>query len=271
MMPAQRIRVKNWSKFQHYKDRSPPWIKLYNELLENYAWSCLQDASKAHLIGIWMLASRSEDDLPADPRWLAGKISASDSVDLTPLVSAGFIEVYDPASNMLADCKRNAIPEGETETESEREKEEEAEPREAIENPTATGVSATTTNGVGADPTEAMLDHLAKHAASMPQDANRRKLVAQARMVATGEDRKAWECPDGSTIPEDERPEIFRLALGYHADGTQRAFRSSVRYACKLYSEPEPDPNLANLPPADRRIAERVMQLRGLDLGSFAA
>jgi DNA-binding NarL/FixJ family response regulator len=28
--------VKNFERFQHYKDRSPPWIKLYNELLDDY-------------------------------------------------------------------------------------------------------------------------------------------------------------------------------------------------------------------------------------------
>jgi len=27
------LRVKNWGKFQHYKDRNPPWIKLHRGLL----------------------------------------------------------------------------------------------------------------------------------------------------------------------------------------------------------------------------------------------
>jgi hypothetical protein len=29
------LRVKNWSEFQHYKDRNPPWIKLHRTLLDH--------------------------------------------------------------------------------------------------------------------------------------------------------------------------------------------------------------------------------------------
>ena len=29
-------RVKNWSKFQHYKNRNPPWIRLHVEILDDY-------------------------------------------------------------------------------------------------------------------------------------------------------------------------------------------------------------------------------------------
>ena len=27
------MRIKNWKKFQHFRDRKPPWIKLYRDLL----------------------------------------------------------------------------------------------------------------------------------------------------------------------------------------------------------------------------------------------
>ena len=120
--------VRNFDRFQHYKDRAPPWIKLYNELLDDYEFSCLQDASKLHLILIWLLASRSDNKLPYDPAWLARRINASEPVDLDALVSAGFIVVDQPlqsveqvASNTLADCKQVAIPERERETEGETE------------------------------------------------------------------------------------------------------------------------------------------------------
>lgn len=62
--------VKNWTKHQHYKDRRPPWIKLHITLLDDYEFSCLQDASKLHLIAIWILAGEShrvaEDGSPLD-------------------------------------------------------------------------------------------------------------------------------------------------------------------------------------------------------------
>jgi hypothetical protein len=103
--------VKNYDKFQHYADRTPPWIKLYNELLDNYEFGLLPDASKAHLIAIWLLASRSKNKIPLDPKWVAKRISASEPVDLTILRNAGFIEFDQPCSDMLADRKQDARPE----------------------------------------------------------------------------------------------------------------------------------------------------------------
>ena len=31
-------RIRNFDKFQHFKDRRPPWIKLYRDLLEDLDW-----------------------------------------------------------------------------------------------------------------------------------------------------------------------------------------------------------------------------------------
>ena len=77
------FRVKNWERFQHYGDRrAPPWIKLYNDLLENYEFAALPDASKAHVVAIWLLASRSGNRIPADPKWVAARINATEPVDL---------------------------------------------------------------------------------------------------------------------------------------------------------------------------------------------
>ena len=30
---GQKMKIKNWSKFQHFKDRKPPWVKLYPGLM----------------------------------------------------------------------------------------------------------------------------------------------------------------------------------------------------------------------------------------------
>jgi hypothetical protein len=82
------FRVKNFERFQHYKDRSPPWIKLYNELLDDYDFGRLRDASKMHLIAIWLLASRSENKIPYDPEWIARRINATDAIDLDGLLNS---------------------------------------------------------------------------------------------------------------------------------------------------------------------------------------
>ena len=115
-MPSH-IEVKNFEKFQHYKDRMPPWIKLYNELLDDYEFSRLQDASKLHLVMIWLLASRYENRIPNDAVWIARRINATEPVKLDCLVKAGFIRICGDASTALAESKQDAMPETEEETE----------------------------------------------------------------------------------------------------------------------------------------------------------
>lgn len=124
------FRVKNFEKFQHYKDRSPPWIKLYNETLDDYEFGRLHDASKMHLVGIWLLASRSDNKLPLDPEWIGKRINATEPVDLRALVAAGFLLVDQPlqepeqiASAPQAKCLTRE------ETEERREEESRAEAR----------------------------------------------------------------------------------------------------------------------------------------------
>jgi hypothetical protein len=117
-MTKQFIRVVNWEKHQHYKDRNPPWIKLHNTILEDPAVAALPDAAKAHLFGLWLLASRSENKIPADPAFVGKRINATTKVDLRLLMLLGFIELHpdclQDASNPLATCST------ETETEQRR-------------------------------------------------------------------------------------------------------------------------------------------------------
>lgn len=115
---ARTFKVTNFEKFQHYKDRNPPWIRLYNTTLDNYEIGHLPDASKAHLFAIWLLASRYENQIPFDPEWIAKKINATAPVDLDVLLAAGQIEMSDARSKPLARRKQVAVPEerrGETE------------------------------------------------------------------------------------------------------------------------------------------------------------
>ena len=116
MSKVKFFRVANWEKLQHYKDRNPPWIKLHRELLTDYKFACLQDASKLHLILIWLLASQTNNEIPADPEYLKKMLHLEQSPNLKELEDQGFIE---PASNTLADCKQVAMPETEAETETE--------------------------------------------------------------------------------------------------------------------------------------------------------
>ena len=55
------MKIKNWSKFQHFKDRRPPWIKLHRETLEQRDINKISDRSFRILIGLWLLASEDKD------------------------------------------------------------------------------------------------------------------------------------------------------------------------------------------------------------------
>lgn len=90
------LAVKNFESFQHYKDRNPVWIKLYNELLEDYEFASLPDNVKGQLICIWLLASRMDNRIPHDAKWIGNKINASTPVDIDLLIDAGFLLPHEP-------------------------------------------------------------------------------------------------------------------------------------------------------------------------------
>ena len=113
------LRIKNWSEFQHYKDRNPPWIKLHRTLLDDYEFACLQDASKLHLMLIWLFASQCDGRVPDDPPFLMKKLGLSTKPDIKYLISHGFLLYDGDASNMLALDASNLRLETETETETE--------------------------------------------------------------------------------------------------------------------------------------------------------
>jgi hypothetical protein len=58
------MRIKNWEKFQHFKDRRPPWIKLYRDLLDDAEWAELSPPNAKFLIMLWLLASEEKGELP---------------------------------------------------------------------------------------------------------------------------------------------------------------------------------------------------------------
>jgi hypothetical protein len=114
------MRIKNWEKFQHYKNRKPPWIKLYRDLIDDREWFCLQDASKVLLILLWIIASENDGNLPPLPTIAFRVRKREKEVKDSLSTLSHWLEQDD--SNVLADCKQDAMPETERETEKEREK-----------------------------------------------------------------------------------------------------------------------------------------------------
>ena len=113
-----RYRIKNWARFQHYKSRRPPWIKLHRTLLDDCIFLRLQTASRALAPLIWLLASESDDaSVAGDHEELAFRLRIDKKeIDegIKGLIASGYIERLHDASNALAARKQNLTTETET-------------------------------------------------------------------------------------------------------------------------------------------------------------
>lgn len=107
---ASFIRVLNWEDYQHYKDRSAPWIKLHRDILTSHFWVIGDDASKLLALCIMLLAQRTDNKIPHDLTYIKRFSQLQQEVNLAPLLKAQFIELYEEnasyqsASNTLATC-----------------------------------------------------------------------------------------------------------------------------------------------------------------------
>lgn len=98
------LKIKNWSKFQHYKDRNPPWIKLHCDIFTSEDWVMLADASKLLAVACMVIASKNNGCVPNDPHYIKRVAYLEELPNLKPLIDCGFLE------NMLADasdCKQD--------------------------------------------------------------------------------------------------------------------------------------------------------------------
>lgn len=87
------IVVRNWDKFQHYRDRWVPWIKFYTEILHDPAYTRLPVGTRLTLCHIWLEYASTRAQLPLDSAWLSRQFSHRvTSIQLETLNHAGFIE-----------------------------------------------------------------------------------------------------------------------------------------------------------------------------------
>lgn len=122
------ISIVGWQRFQHYKDRDPPWVKLYRDLLTSESWVLGTDHSRLVQIASILLAARYENKIPL--RWdLIKKVASLDMSEsqfktaVQHLVESKFLEyqqltngsevMAQPASKPLATCTSEAEAEAE--------------------------------------------------------------------------------------------------------------------------------------------------------------
>lgn len=122
------IAVKNWERFQHYKDRDPPWIKLYRDMLTSEPWLLGSDLSRLVQVAITLLAARYQNDIPNQFSMLK-KVASFDCTEkqfnkaIDYLASVNFLEIHGvtSASKVVAQDASSVLASCNTETEQSRE------------------------------------------------------------------------------------------------------------------------------------------------------
>ena len=85
-------KVRNWEKFQHYKNRNPPWVKLHFSLFSSYDWVILTDSERVLALSCVLLASRKQGLIPADAEYVQKTANLHTKPNFKKLVDCGFLE-----------------------------------------------------------------------------------------------------------------------------------------------------------------------------------
>jgi hypothetical protein len=113
------MRIKNWTKFQHFKDRRPPWVKLYRDILDDLEWHELDPLAAKVLVMLWLIASENDGRIP-DNKTLAFRLRLTEVKTKEIIIKLShWLEQDD--SNVISSGYQLDSTERETETEKEKE------------------------------------------------------------------------------------------------------------------------------------------------------
>jgi len=116
------MKIKNWSKFQHFKDRKPPWVKLYRDILDDIEWHELDANASKVLVMCWLIASEDDGNLP-NTKTLAFRLRMSEKQTLECLNKLSHWLEQDDIGVISAGYQDDLLEtETETETETKRER-----------------------------------------------------------------------------------------------------------------------------------------------------
>jgi len=116
------VKIKNWDKFQHFKDRRPPWIKLHREILDQLDINLISDCSFRVLVGLWLLASEDETKTGTIPEIdvICFRLRKDKKV-ITQSLHELSVFLHHDDIDVISDQYQLGPPETETETETETE------------------------------------------------------------------------------------------------------------------------------------------------------
>jgi hypothetical protein len=113
------MKIKNWSKFQHFKDRKPPWVKLYRDVLDDMEWYELDPLASKVLVMCWLIASEDDGRLP-NSKTLAFRLRMTEKQTIDCLNKLSHWLEQDDINTISAQYQLDSL-ETETETETETE------------------------------------------------------------------------------------------------------------------------------------------------------
>ena len=113
------MRIKNWTKFQHFKDRRPPWVKLYRDILDDLEWHELDPLAAKVLVMLWLIASENDGRIP-DNKTLAFRLRLTELKTKEIIIKLSHWLEHDDI-NAISEQYQCDRPERETETETKKE------------------------------------------------------------------------------------------------------------------------------------------------------
>lgn len=130
------IKIKNWKNYQHFKNRTPPWIKLYREILDDPQWHGLDGECAKTLVMLWLIASedKTHQGLLQEEKKLAFRLRLSESKLRQQLSKLSHWLIQDDIK-MISSRYQHDIPETQTQTQTETEKERDTKREKTKESP----------------------------------------------------------------------------------------------------------------------------------------
>ena len=87
------MRIAKWDTWQTFrKDRgTPPWIKVYRNLMTNEEWVSLSDSEKGHLVSLWILGADKGGVIPDSPAVLKRMCMLDGEPNINKFIELGFL------------------------------------------------------------------------------------------------------------------------------------------------------------------------------------
>ena len=85
------VAIKNFEHFQQFKHKRPTWIRLYSAILDDEAFINLNLRDRGTLMMLLLVASKMDNRIPSDSKFLRKILHLDERVNLQRLVNAGFV------------------------------------------------------------------------------------------------------------------------------------------------------------------------------------